>query len=319
MDWFVTTLQQNAELAIFVALGIGYAVGPLKLGGFNLGNVTATLLAGVLVGQLNIPVAAPLRAFVFALFLFAVGYKVGPQFFAGLRRDGFAQIAFALFACGVMLAVVTGFATIVHFNVGEAAGLLSGSLTQSAAIGTASDAIARLNLGSAVTKGLQDQIAVGYAVAYVLATTTGVLVCSRLVPFLFRFDLAEECRKLGAQMGLKPEMPPGVFAAYTPNSMRAIRVGADGASGSTVGDREREFEARGHRAFIAAIRRADSVTTASRDDVLHEGDVIALAGPTDLVIAEVAGKEVHDPALLDIPMEQLDVVLTNPEVAGRTG
>jgi hypothetical protein len=74
--WFVTTLQQNAELAIFVALGIGYAVGPLKLGGFNLGNVTACLLAGVLVGQLNVPIAAPLRAFAFALFLFAVGYKV---------------------------------------------------------------------------------------------------------------------------------------------------------------------------------------------------------------------------------------------------
>lgn len=142
--WFVSTLQQNAELAIFVALGIGYAVGPLKLGGFNLGNVTACLLAGVLVGQLNVPIAAPLRAFAFALFLFAVGYKVGPQFFAGLRRDGLSQIAFALFACFFMLAVVTGFATIVHFNVGEAAGLLSGSLTQSAAIGTASDAIARL-------------------------------------------------------------------------------------------------------------------------------------------------------------------------------
>ena len=316
--WFVSTLQQNAELAIFVALGIGYAVGPLKLGGFNLGNVTACLLAGVLVGQLNIPIAAPLRAFAFALFLFAVGYKVGPQFFAGLRRDGLSQIAFALFACFFMLAVVTGFATIVHFNVGEAAGLLSGSLTQSAAIGTASDAIARLKLDPTVTKALQDQIAVGYAVAYVLATTTGVLVCSRLVPFLFRFDLAEECKKLGEQMGLKPELPPGVFAAYTPNSMRAILVGAGGLSGATVGEREREFEARGHRAFVAAIRRGDTITTASRKDVLREGDVIALAGPTDLVIAEVAGKEVHDPAVLDIPMEQLDAVLTNPEVADRT-
>lgn len=145
MDWLVATLQHNAELAIFLALAIGYFVGPLKLVGFNLGNVTATLLAGVLVGQLNISIGAPLRAFAFALFLFAVGYKVGPQFFAGLRRDGIAQVGFALFGCFVMLAVVTGFATIVHFNVGEAAGLLSGSLTQSAAIGTASDAIARLN------------------------------------------------------------------------------------------------------------------------------------------------------------------------------
>lgn len=316
--WLVATLRQNAELAIFLALAIGYVVGPLKIAGFNLGNVTTTLLAGVLVGQLNIPIPGPLKAFVFMLFLFAVGYKVGPQFFAGLRRDGMQQVIFALFACLVMLAVVTGFATAVHFNVGEAAGLLAGSLTQSAAIGTASDAVARLKLDPTVTKTLQDQIAIGYAVAYVLATTTGVLVCSRLVPLLFRFDLAEECRKLGARMGLKPDLPPGVFGAYMPNAVRAVRVTSDGMAGKAVGVVESEFERRGHRIFVAAIRRGETITTASSGDVLASGDVIALAGPSEIVISEAAAREVHDPALLDIPLAQLDVVVTNPSVRGRT-
>ncbi len=316
--WFVATLRQNAELAIFLALAIGYWLGPLKIAGFSLGTVTATLLAGVLVGQLDIPIAAPLKGFVFVLFLFAVGYKVGPQFFAGLRRDGVQQIAFAVFACLVMLAAVVAFATAVHFNVGEAAGLLSGALTQSAAIGTASDAIRRLNLDPAVTKTLQDQIAVGYAVAYVLATTTGVLVCSRIVPRLFRFDLADECRKLGAQMGLKPELPPGVFGAYTMNSVRAVRIMADGMAGRTVAEIENEFERGGHRVFVAAIRRRDAISTASPGDALSEGDVVALAGPSAVVISEAAGREVHDPELLDIPLAQLDVVVTNRLVSGRT-
>ncbi len=316
--WFVTTLRQNAELAIFLALAIGYLVGPLKIAGFNLGNVTTTLLAGVLVGQLNIPIPGPLKAFVFLLFLFAVGYKVGPQFFAGLRRDGAAQIVFAVFACLVMLAVVTAFATVVHFNVGEAAGLLSGSLTQSAAIGTASDAIVRLNLDPAITKTLQDQIAIGYAVAYVLATTTGVLVCSRLVPALFRFNLVEECKKLGERMGLKPEVPPGVFGAYMVNSVRAVQVIGDGMAGRTVGDVEDGFEQRGHRVFVAAFRRGDRIATASRTDVLTEGDVVALAGPSEAVIPESSGKEAHDPELLDIPLAQLDVVVTNRAVSGQT-
>lgn len=170
-----------------------------------------------------------------------------------------------------------------------------------------------------MTKALQDQIAVGYAVAYVLATTTGVLVCSRLVPFLFRFNLAEECKKLGVQMGLKPELPPGVFGAYTPNSIRAVRVGADGMNGRTVGDVESEFEARGHRVFVAAIRRGDTVSTAMPEDLLRESDLVALAGTSAIVIAEVAGKEeVHDPALLDVQMAQLDVVVTNREVSDRT-
>ncbi len=316
--WLVSTLQQNAELAIFLALAIGYLVGPLKIAGFNLGNVTTTLLAGVLVGQLNIPIPGPLKAFVFLLFLFAVGYKVGPQFFAGLRRDGAAQIVFAIFTCSVMLVVVTAFATVVHFNVGDAAGLLSGSLTQSAAIGTASDAIGRLALDPAVTKTLQDQVAVGYAVAYVLATITGVLVCSRLVPLLFRFDLAEESRKLGEQMGLKPELPAGVFGAYAMNSVRAVRITADGMTGRTVAEIEDAFERRGHRAFVAAIRRGDTIFAGSRDDVLVDGDVVALAGPSEVVISEAAGNEVHDPQLLDIPLAQLDVVVTNPTLAGHT-
>ncbi|MGC2129636.1 MAG: aspartate-alanine antiporter [Candidatus Aquilonibacter sp.] len=315
--WLVATLQHHAELAIFLSLAIGYFVGPLSLGGFNLGNVTASLLAGVLVGQLNIPVDPPLKAFVFLLFLFAVGYKVGPQFFAGLRRDGIPQIIFALFACLTMLVAATGFAWVVHFNVGEAAGLLAGSVTQSAAIGTASDAIGRLKLDAALTKTLQDQIAVGYAVAYVLATITGVLVCSRLVPWLFRFDLAEECKKLGEQMGLKPGLTPGVFAAYTPNSVRAIRI--DGAfSGQTVGQLERGFEAGGQRVFVAAIRRGNEILSATPADALAEGEVIALAGPSEVVIALADGKEVHDPALLDIPILQLDVVVTNPAVSGLT-
>ncbi len=316
--WFVATLRQNAELAVFLALAIGYWIGPLKIREFSLGNVTATLLAGVLVGQLNVPIGGPLKAFVFLLFLFAVGYKVGPQFFAGLRRDGIRQLVFAAFACVVMLAVVVAFASAVHFNVGEAAGLLAGSLTQSAAIGTASDAIGRLKLDPAVTKTLQDQIAVGYAVAYVLATTTGVLVCSRVVPWLFRFDLADECKKLAAQMGLKPELPAGVFAAYTVNSVRAIRVTDGAMAARTVAEVEKGFEARGQRVFVAAIRRGDTISPGSLGDVLAEGDVVALAGPSEVVISEAAGREVHDPELLDLPLAQLDVVVTNRTVSGLT-
>ena len=318
IEWFVTTLRQNAELAIFLALAIGYFIGPLKLGGFNLGNVTACLLAGVFVGQLNIPVPGPLKAFVFLLFLFAVGYRVGPQFFAGLKRDGIAQVIFAVFAAAIMLAAVVVFATAVHFNVGEAAGLLAGSLTQSAAIGTATDALARLNLSSEVMKALQDQIAVGYAVAYVVATVMSVLTITRLVPIVFRFDLVEECKKLEAQLGLKPDMPPGVFGAYAVNAVRAVRITGDGIAGKTVRQFEREFEAKGQRVFVAAIRRGDTISTATPSEMLSNGDVIALAGPTEVVISESAGKEVNDPALLDIPLAQLDVVVTNPEVSGRT-
>ena len=318
-SWFVGTLQHNAELAVFLALVIGYLVGPLEFKGFHLGNVTATLLAGVLVGQLAIPVPGPLKAFVFALFLFSVGYKVGPQFFDGLKKDGLPQVIFAVFACVMGLAASVIVALLAHFNVGQAAGLLAGSVTQSAAIGTASDAIARLNLDAAVTKTLQDQVAVGYAVTYIFGTIGGVLVASRIVPWLFRFDLAEECRKLGEQMGIKPETPEGVFSAYTVNAMRALRVAPGGMAGHRVGEIEQSYyEKSGHRVVVAAIRRGTAVLEASPSDVLAEDDVIAFVGPTEVVVEKSAGAEVHDPALLNIPLEQLDVVVTEHGYQGKT-
>ena len=316
--WFVTTLQQRPELAVFLALLLGYLVGPLSVKSFHLGNVTATLLAGVLVGQLNVPVGGPLEAFSFMLFLFAVGYKVGPQFFAGLSKDGVAQIFFAVFSCLAGLGITAAFALIVHFNVGQAAGLLAGALTQSAAIGTASDAIGRLGLDPTVTKTFQTEVAVGYAVTYVIATFVAVLVCSRLVPWLFRFDLAEECVKLAAEMGLKPELPPGVFSANLPNSVRALRADANGMAGKSVGEIESAFAQRKHRVFIAAIRRGTAISSAIPSDLVAQGDVVALAGPSEAIISEAAGAEVHDPELLDIPLQQLEVVVTNKEAIGLT-
>ena len=96
MAWVAATLKTYPELAIFLSLAVGFWLGPKKLGGFSLGNVTATLLMAVLVGQLNIAVPGPIKSAFFLIFLFAVGYGVGPQFFAGLSKDGPRQVGFAL-------------------------------------------------------------------------------------------------------------------------------------------------------------------------------------------------------------------------------
>src|SRR4029453_9407446 len=91
-SWIVETLRASPELAIFLALAVGFWIGPKKLGGFSLGNLTETLLAAVAIGQLGITISGPIKSTFFLLFLFAVGYGVGPQFFAGLGRDGPKQI-----------------------------------------------------------------------------------------------------------------------------------------------------------------------------------------------------------------------------------
>src|SRR5499427_9350527 len=93
--WFVQTLKQYPEIAIFLSLAIGYYVGKFTYKGIGLGSVTATLLAGVLIGQIGITISTPLKSFVFLMFLFAVGYGVGPQFVRGIARDGVPQAVFA--------------------------------------------------------------------------------------------------------------------------------------------------------------------------------------------------------------------------------
>ena len=108
MEWFADSLRHYPELAIFLTLGLGYWVGALKLGSFSLGAVTGTLLAGVLIGQLGITISPTVKSVFFLMFLFAVGYGVGPQFFRGLKSDGLPQVLFAVVICVLCLLVTLG-------------------------------------------------------------------------------------------------------------------------------------------------------------------------------------------------------------------
>ena len=148
LDWFAATLKQYPEIAIFLALGLGYYFGKFTFRGIGLGSVTATLLAGVVIGQIGITVAQPLKAFVFLMFLFAVGYGVGPQFVRGIAKDGVPQAVFAVVQCLFSLLVPVAIVKAAGYDLGYAAGIYSGSQTISAAMGLSTDAINRLGHGS---------------------------------------------------------------------------------------------------------------------------------------------------------------------------
>src|SRR3954467_6061283 len=144
VDWFFTTLQKYPEIAIFLTLAIGYFFGKFTFKGIGLGAVTATLLAGVVIGQIGISISQPLKAFAFLMFLFAVGYAVGPQFVRGIAKDGMPQAIFSVVQCVFSLGACVIIAKIAGYDMGYAAGLYSGSQTISAAMGLSTDAINRL-------------------------------------------------------------------------------------------------------------------------------------------------------------------------------
>src|SRR3954470_577695 len=144
MNSFVLALREHPELAVFLTLAMGFAIGRIKIGSFALGTVVGTLLAGVAIGQMGIQVPAVVKYVFFDLFLFTTGYKVGPQFFRALKKDALPQLAITLVLCVTCLLAAYTAAKLLGYDLGTAAGMLAGAFTESTVIGTASDAISRL-------------------------------------------------------------------------------------------------------------------------------------------------------------------------------
>jgi putative transport protein len=193
MGSIVETLRAHPEIVLFVTLAIGYGVGRLRLGPLQLNPVIGVLLAGIVVGQLDVAIPAVLQWAFFVLFLFAIGYSTGPQFFRGLRASGLPQAGLAAFLCVAGLATTLLLARIFDFGAGTAAGLLAGGLNASAAIGTAGDAIARLPLDAALRERLETDTTIAFAVTYVVGLFSTVWTLAWLGPRLLGVDLAAEC------------------------------------------------------------------------------------------------------------------------------
>jgi putative transport protein len=316
-NWFVTTLRAYPELAVFLALAAGFGIGPRKLAGFSLGSVTATLLAAILIGQLGLTIAGPIKSTFFLLFLFAVGYGVGPQFFRGLGSDGPRQIAFSLVVLALCLLVPILCAVLAGLDMGYAAGLYAGSQTISASIGVASDQIERLGLTADEGRRYVDAVPIGYAVTYIFGTIGSAILLAQLGPKLIGVDLPAACadyeRRLG---GTTVSHDPGVFSAYRAIELRAYRV--DAASGLTSRPVRDLFP--GLRIFVERVRRSDSVIEAGPDTVLTAGDVVSISGPREALVERVESvvPEVHDPELLNVPVTAVDIFVTNKTMSGKT-
>jgi putative transport protein len=315
--WIVTTLRSYPELAIFLALAIGFWIGPKKLAGFSLGSVTATLLAAVAIGQLGIAVPGPIKSTFFLLFLFAVGYGVGPQFFRGLGKDGPKQILFSVIVLALCLLVPFVCAKIAGLDLGYAVGLYAGSQTISASIGVASDQINRLGLPAEQVKTYLDAIPIGYAVTYIFGTIGSAIVLAQIGPKLIGVDLPAACAEYEKMMGGgQVGQDPGVFSAYRQIEVRAYRV--DAASGLT-GKPVRELFP-GLRIFVERIHRGDRFIDADGDSVLEPGDVVSISGPRPALVAQVESvvPEVDDRGLLDMPVTMVDVFVRSKSMNGQT-
>lgn len=318
MGFVVEGLRNNPELAVFLTVALGFLIGRLKFGSFSLGVVVGCLMAGVLVGQLDIKVPATVKAVFFDLFLFTTGYKVGPQFFRALKRDALPQMALTVVLCVTCLLTALTFAKLLDFDMGTAAGLLAGAFSESTVIGTAGEAIQRLDLPQAQRDALVNNIPVAYAVTYLVGTAVLVWFLPKIGPKLMRIDLREAAAAMQSAAGAAAGHAEGVTSAARLFDVRAYRVENPALAGKTIG--ELEASTKGVRAFVLRVRSGKALFDHASDHRIQAGDIIAVMAKYEIHAArgDVIGPEVSDPELLDIPLEALDVVLTNRAIDGRS-
>jgi putative transport protein len=318
MDYFVKALQGHPELAIFLVLAMGFFIGRMKIGSFSLGTVVGTLLAGVLIGQLDIKVPVIVKNIFFDLFLFTTGYKVGPQFFRGLKKDALPQLAVTVVLCVTCLLSAFTVSKFLGYDMGTAAGLLAGAFTESTVIGTAGDAINRLNIPDMEKIRLINNIPVAYAVTYLIGTAFVVWFLPAIGPRLMRVNLREEGKKLQAKISGAEEPEPGIHSSFQTFGVRAYRVTNEKLVNKTVG--EIEAMPKEARIFILRVRHEGLIVEAEPSTVIHHGDVVAVITRTEMLMARGTeiGPEVEDKALVDFPASLLDVVVTNKAIVQKT-
>ena len=318
MNNFIEILQHHPELALFLVLALGFAIGKITIGNFKVGAVLGTLFAGVLIGQFHIEIAPVVKVIFFDLFLFATGYKVGPQFFRGLKKDAVPQLILTIVICVTCLITAFVMAKLMGFDVGTAAGMLAGAFTESTVIGTASESIQRLQIPEAEKTILLNNIPVAYAVTYLVGTTFLVWFLSSLAPKLLKIDLRSASRELEKKLLGKTEDENGLASAFEDWRLRAYQITNTKWVGLSVGDIERSIT--DTRIFIHRLRRSGKIIETNSATIISLDDVIAVMARYKVFVEKLNdfGPEVMDQELLDYPIAYRDFIITNKKLAGKT-
>lgn len=309
-------VTSSPEVFLFLSIAIGTLLGRVKIRGFAIGATACTLIVAVFLGQLGTFVIPPiLKSIFFGLFVFTIGYRAGPEFFASLSVRTLSQVILALVigATGLAATLIAAFA--LHLGPGTAAGLAAGSLTQSSMMGTASGALSQMGLADAALAQQQANIAAGYAVTYILGYIMVLLFVPLVAPRLMGVNLKDEAAKLEAELASGAPPKPGSLV-YRKFQVRAYLVGA--AAGRSVSEVEHLI---GRRTVVERIVRGGKDIEPKPDTRVEAGDQILLAGPTAAIVAAepMVGNEIEGEEIIrSVSGEVVEVVVSARNLHGRS-
>lgn len=318
---------QNPSMALFLTLCLGFLIGKLKYKMLTLGTVTSVLLVGVVFGILfpEVQILPPLKNTFFLLFLFAIGYSVGPQFFRSFKKTGLPQVLFACVMCAVCLGVSWLVAKIAGYNAGEAVGLYAGAQTISAAIGVGQETINGLDISQAMKTAQNNVIPVMYAVCYVFGTAGSAWIIAFLGPAMMGGlkKCRQDCVQMEAEMGESLINQPGYASSRREVTFRTYKVSNPWftSSGRKVAELEDYVDKQGRRLFVDRIRHnGNIIDTPAPGQLIYPDDEVVLSGRREFIIGEESwiGDEVVDPQLLEFAIKITPVMVRNKEVDGKT-
>jgi aspartate-alanine antiporter len=316
MDWLNQTLKAAPEITLFIALALGHALGRLRIGSFSLGGVAGSLTVALFVGQwTGVTMPESLKTVCFALFIYAVGFKSGPDVFGGFNRSSVKLVISSVVQCLAALLAVILVARVCGFSKGFAAGLGAGALTATAAMGTAGDALARMGLAPERLSELNSQMAVAFAITYVFGTIGVVVFLRGVAPRLLRVNLKQAARELESELSDGGKLSrPGFITPFVPVVARSFEVLAD--NNATVADWTRKFD----RASIERVLRQAQAFEPDSNLILKAGDVVGVVGrlPAVLAAGKLIGHEVENKEAMSFPVKVVSVVITGKWTAGKT-
>ena len=317
MDQLAAFLHGFPALCLFLSILLGTIIGRFHYKGVGFGSVVGTLIAGIIVGIIAKPeMPELLRWSFFYLFLFSIGYSVGPQFFGSLKKEALPQIALAVVVAVTGLATVVALTLALGFDEGLAVGLLSGGMTQSAALGTGLSAIAELSIAEDAKATMMANAPLADAITYGFGDLGLILFLTWLGPKLMRANLKEEAKALERELaGGRPGVQTFSAAHY---SMRAHVLENRAIASSTVAALERRSAEA--RLSVHRVKRGDVILKLEPALTLQPGDRLVVSARRSAFqnAARDIGPEIDDPALLSVPVTTVAVVVTARAAHGKT-
>jgi len=332
MEAFFQFLQAQPFVALFGVLALGMMLGKPAIRGISLGSVVCIVFVGILLSigsyrTTGVALALPdvIKTIFFNIFIFALGVKIGPQFFAGLRRDGWHMVTIGLIVAVLAPAISYALGWLFDLPAGAVAGLLAGSNNSSATFGTASSALtssAYQPPPGASVETVAGMLSASFALCYA-ATQVQFVLFMKILPALAGFDAPKAAREFeDAMRGERRSPLPGTVEAadaIDPSvAVRAYRVPADRpAAGRTIADIRKAAPG----LSIELVRRGTDWIAIEDATPLAAGDEVVISAPVEkhLQVREKLGPEVPDTEARALrPLRTVDVVVGHDDAVGRS-